>query len=495
MLVYWLLNALVSRDLVGNRFMWITLACALVGGSDVRRLRRAKQPPLSPIREFPTESSLDARCTSCSGSAPRSRSCVRTIGTSYLNGHRTPFGMDIPKGIAQTDSGGFVHEMFAHLRSVRPYAQRFYDFGAWVFGYFSMAWLQQVVGYGPADPAACRLVTGLICGLVFVILAAPFRLHEGRSPVGSFADALLVTLVGGTHLAAGARVVSLYTYVVRLSVAVTGPMCAFVVLLGGRAVYRVVRDWALMRGEGARRVDREPVVVIGAGDGAAQLVGDMVRDPSSEWLPVALLDDDPYKRHRRLNGVPVVGPTSELEKVADRYDVRTVILAIPSASAGLVRPFNARARKASLDLKVLPSVNDLSNPAHVQIKDVRDIEVSDFLGRQPIETDVAEIAGYLTGRRVLVTGAGGSIGSELCRQIARFGPAELIMLDRDESALHAVQLSMQGRALLDSDDIELGDIRDERFVLDLFERRRPEVVFHAAALKHLPLLEALRGRR
>ena len=234
-------------------------------------------------------------------------------------------------------------------------------------------------------------------------------------------------------------------------------------------------------------------MVIGAGNGAAQLVSDMMRDPSSRWLPVALLDDDPYKRHRRINGVPVVGPTADLEKVADRHDARTVILAIPSASADLVRRFNKRARKASLDLKVLPSVTDLSNPEHVKIEDVRDIEVSDFLGRQPVETDVAEIAGYLTGRRVLVTGAGGSIGSELCRQIARFDPAELIMLDRDESALHGVQLSMDGRALLDSDDLELGDIRDQRFVDDLFERRRPQVIFHAAALKHLPLLEAAPG--
>jgi FlaA1/EpsC-like NDP-sugar epimerase len=142
---------------------------------------------------------------------------------------------------------------------------------------------------------------------------------------------------------------------------------------------------------------------------------------------------------------------------------------------------------------VVPSVNDLSNPAHVQIEDVRDIDVTDFLGRQPIDTDVDAIASYLTGKRVMVTGAGGSIGSELCRQIAKFGPSELIMMDRDESALHAVQLSIHGRALLNSDDTELGDIRDARYVRELFARRSPHVVFHAAALKHLPLLEAAPG--
>ncbi len=385
-----------------------------------------------------------------------------------------------------------MQRVFARLRSVRPHAQRLYDVISWVFGYFSMAWLQHVVGYSTSAQLEPALVTGLACGLAFVVLGAPFRLHEGRSPVGSFADALLVTFLSA-FISLVALVVSFYTLDIRISVAVTGAMCALAALLGGRAGYRVFRDWILWRGPGRPGVDRARVIVIGAGNGAIQLVNDMVRDQTCKWLPVALVDDDPYKRHRRLNGVPVVGSTRDLEKVADRYDANTAILAIPSASAELVRRFNARARRASLDLKVLPSLNDLSNPAHVQIEDVRDIEVSDFLGRQPLETDVDEIASYLTGRRVLVTGAGGSIGSELCRQIARFEPAELIMVDRDESALHAVQLSIAGRALLDSDDIELGDIRDERMVLDLFERRRPDVVFHAAALKHLPLLEMSPG--
>jgi FlaA1/EpsC-like NDP-sugar epimerase len=386
-----------------------------------------------------------------------------------------------------------VQRLFVALRLFRPLVQRLYDLGAWVLGYFAMAWLQYAVGYSSVAQIRPAIWTGLVCGLVFVVLAAPFRVHEGRSPVGSFADVLLVSALGAV-ISLVALVVTFSRDDVRISVAVTGPMCTFVVLLGGRAVYRLFRDWALRRArENGRPVERERVVVIGAGNGAAQLVRDMVRDPSSKWLPVALLDDDPYKRHRRLNGVPVMGSTDELERVADRRGVHTAILAIPSAPADLVRRFNTRARAANLELKVLPSVNDLSNPAHVQITDVRDIEVSDFLGRQPLETDVAEIAGYLTGRRVLVTGAGGSIGSELCRQIARFDPAELIMLDRDESALHGVQLSIAGRALLDSDDLELGDIRDERLVDDVFQRRRPQVVFHAAALKHLPLLELAPG--
>lgn len=385
-----------------------------------------------------------------------------------------------------------MNSVISRARRVRTYLLAAYDFLAWALSFLAMAALQYAVGYSNAADIAPALVLGIACGLVFVSFGVPMHLHSGRSPIGSFPDAVLTSVLGGTvaflalvtNFAIGAPV--------RISVAVTAPMCAFVLILGSRAAYRMFREWMYGRGPG-RRTDRQPVVVIGAGDGGAQLVSAMFRDVSCPWLPVALVDDDPYKRHRRLNGVPVAGDARDFVDVAAEYGARTVIMAVPSATAGLVREFNRLANRAGIELKVVPSVNNLSNPAHVQIEDVRDIDVTDFLGRQPIETDLAAIAGYLTGRRVMVTGAGGSIGSELCRQIAKFGPSELIMMDRDESALHAVQLSMHGRALLDSEDTELGDIRDPRYVRELFQRRHPHVVFHAAALKHLPLLEAAPG--
>src|ERR1019366_9410528 len=124
-----------------------------------------------------------------------------------------------------------------------------------------------------------------------------------------------------------------------------------------------------------------------------------------------------------------------------------------------------------------------------RIDGVRDPRISDLLGRRPVQTDVAAVAGSFAGKRILVTGAGGSIGSELCRQLHQLRPAELIMLDRDESALHLIQLTLHGRALLDSDEAALADIRDPRRVQRVFEQFRPQIAFHAAALKHLPLLE------
>jgi len=143
---------------------------------------------------------------------------------------------------------------------------------------------------------------------------------------------------------------------------------------------------------------------------------------------------------------------------------------------------------AGLRLLVLPPVQELI-AGRVQLSDIREVDIADILGRHQIETNLREIAGYLTDRVVLVTGAGGSIGSELARQLHKFGPRELVLLDRDESGLHAVQLSIYGKGLLDTPDMVLCDIRDARAVDAVFARHRPDVVFHAAALKHLPMLE------
>jgi FlaA1/EpsC-like NDP-sugar epimerase len=165
-----------------------------------------------------------------------------------------------------------------------------------------------------------------------------------------------------------------------------------------------------------------------------------------------------------------------------------VILSVANANAQLVRDIQHMARIAGTTFKVVPSISELLN-GRVAVTDVRDIQTSDLLGRRQIETDLDPIAACLTGKKILVTGAGGSIGSELCRQIQRFHPGELMMLDRDESALHAVQLSLHGRALLDGSELILADLRDTDVIQKIFSSRRPQVVFHAAALKHLSLLE------
>jgi FlaA1/EpsC-like NDP-sugar epimerase len=229
------------------------------------------------------------------------------------------------------------------------------------------------------------------------------------------------------------------------------------------------------------------IIIFGAGSAGTQLVHRLVGGDAG-YLPVALLDDDPAKRRLRVCGVPVAGDRSQLAAAAARTGATVLVIAIARADGALVRELTAAAERCGLAPKVIPSVREILTGG-ARIDGVRDPRISDLLGRRPIETDVAAAREHLASQRVLVTGAGGSVGSELCRQLHQLRPSQLIMLDRDESALHAVELALYGRALLDRDETVLADIRDPARVREVFERFRPDVVFHAAALKHLPLLE------
>ena len=213
------------------------------------------------------------------------------------------------------------------------------------------------------------------------------------------------------------------------------PMLAAIIsLLGHVAARSAWRAYMEGRrrpsGSGARRI-----VVVGAGDAGVNIIRTLLSHADSPFLPVALLDDDPTKSNLRVSGVPVAGDVSQLGTAAERYDATAVLIAVPSAGGGFVRRVDADARRLDLEVFVLPPVEKLFGT--VGVGDIRPVSHEDLLGRQPAEIDPVAIGGYVTGRRVLVTGAGGSIGSELCRQIGRFEPAALLMLDRDENGLHA----------------------------------------------------------
>jgi FlaA1/EpsC-like NDP-sugar epimerase len=250
-----------------------------------------------------------------------------------------------------------------------------------------------------------------------------------------------------------------------------------------RGVWR--RFW-----EKSRRPDIDTchrTIVFGAGEGGAQMMRAMLLDSHSTYFPVALLDDDPMKGNRELEGVRVMGTRADVAEVAVKTKASVLLVAIPSANSSLIKALTEIATKAGLEVRVLPSTGDLMG--RMSVADVRTPSVDDLLGRDPVQIDLDSVADTIRGKRVLITGAGGSIGSELSQQIRGFGPAELFLLDRDESGLHALQLAMEGRALLDSDMLIVADIRDRERMFEVFEMHRPQVVFHAAALKHLTLLE------
>lgn len=230
------------------------------------------------------------------------------------------------------------------------------------------------------------------------------------------------------------------------------------------------------------------IVVVGAGEGAHHVLRTLNSSTDSPYLPVAMVDDDRSKRNLSMSGVRVAGTVDDLGEVAEHHDADTVLIAAPSAPTSFYRRVHGLAQGAGLKVLVLPAVDQLLDH-DVGVSDIRPVNESDLLGRRPADIDPTAVAGYITGRRVLVTGAGGSIGSEICRQLACYEPAALVMLDRDESGLHGTQLSIEGRAMLDNPNLVLADIRDRARIDEVFAEHRPEVVFHAAALKHLPLLE------
>jgi len=234
--------------------------------------------------------------------------------------------------------------------------------------------------------------------------------------------------------------------------------------------------------------DAERALVFGAGDGGLQLVRQLRRSEVSQFKPVGILDDDPDKRHMLIEGVRVHGGREKLAELAGRTGASTLLIAIPSLPGDELIGLRDQAEAAGLRVLVLPPLDSMMR-GRVVANELREINVNDLLGRKPASLNQTQIADYLRGKRVMVTGAGGSIGSELCRQISRFRPAELIMLDRDESGLHAVQLSINDQAMLDGDDTILASIRDSAAIDEIFQSRKPQIVFHAAALKHMPLLE------
>ncbi len=312
-----------------------------------------------------------------------------------------------------------------------------------------------------------------------------FSLYRGRFSYGSFEEvrALLGSvLVTAAIVELGVVLFALVFLVPRSIVLIALPF-AFVFMGAVRYIKRLFVEISHRPGS-----DAEPTLILGAGYIGSLLVGRMLTDRYSPYLPIGLLDDDPRLANRQVRGVPVMGARKDLARVARTTGAKVLIVAIARADAGLLREISDIAEATALQVKVLPPLEDLLTGPTV-LSDVHDIAIEDLIGRQPVDTDVESIAEYLAGRRVLVTGAGGSIGSELSRQIAKFGPSELMLLDRDESGLQTTQISIAGHGLLDTREVILADIRDKAALTAIFTERRPEVVFHAAALKHLPMLE------
>lgn len=327
--------------------------------------------------------------------------------------------------------------------------------------------------------AAAAVTAQLIGGVMF-------GLYRGRRPIASFGEVMLLMATSLTSgLVAGLVVVLAGTpSLVPMSAVIAATAYQMLGALGVRYGRRLIVEISSR----SSHVRDHHTIVFGAGTAGQQIIWSLQRDASTDLEPVALLDDDPTKKRLKLYGVPVVGGRADIASTARKYGADTILLAVPSATQTQLNDLADASLAAGLTVKVLPRISNIIDDT-VQVRDIRSIEMSDFLNREEVNIDIDSVAAYITGKRILVTGAGGSIGSALCRTISTLKPSRLIMLDHDANALQALELSLDGQGLLTSPDLVLCDIRDEDAVQTAFEATHPEVVFHAAAQKHVSLLE------
>jgi FlaA1/EpsC-like NDP-sugar epimerase len=235
---------------------------------------------------------------------------------------------------------------------------------------------------------------------------------------------------------------------------------------------------------GARRV-----LIIGAGNAAEMVARDMIQNPSYNRQPVAFIDDDPKKRSSKIHNIPVIGNSQELDAIIQKLQPDEILIAIPSASQKQIKRMIHRCKSLGLPIKILPSLTGMLG-GKVSITDIRNLDIEDLIGRREIEIYDPQVEFKIKDKRVLVTGAGGSIGSELCRQVAAFHPEQLILFERSENNLHHIQVELLDKFPGISLKVILGDILDEEKLHQVFSMYRPHIIFHAAAYKHVPMMES-----
>ncbi|MGM8366180.1 polysaccharide biosynthesis protein [Virgibacillus sp. W0181] len=260
-----------------------------------------------------------------------------------------------------------------------------------------------------------------------------------------------------------------------------------IILIGGsRFVWRIYRDRYITKTGKKKRT-----LIIGAGDAGAMIVRQLNNNHNqSELLPVGFVDDDLTKQRMQLYNLPVLGKVKEIPTIAEKEEIEHIVIAIPSLRNGELNKIIAQCNKTKAKVQMIPKIEDLMT-GKVSVSHLKNVEVEDLLGREPVELDIHAIQGYVTGNTVMVTGAGGSIGSELCRQLLRFAPKKIVLVGHGEFSIYTIHMEL--REKYKQTDIEIlpviADVQDRERMMEVIEKHQPTIIYHAAAHKHVPLME------
>lgn len=311
-----------------------------------------------------------------------------------------------------------------------------------------------------------------------------FGLYRGVWRFASMPDLVRITKGVVVGVALCAITIFLFTRLVAVPRSVFPLYGLILVALvsGPRFAYRWIKDRRFYSEAGKK------VLIVGAGRAGEMLVRDLIRDRDHAYEPVAFVDDDPRKRGREIHGVRVVSSCEEIPKVVEDAEIDLIMIALPSATSAQMRNIVQVCERTDVPFRALPRLQDLVS-GRASLNELKEVSIEDLLGREQVRLDWEAISAAINGRRVLVSGGGGSIGSELCRQIARLGPQTLVILEQGEHNLYAIELELRECYPNLSLSPVLGDVGDPVLVDDVLARHKPQIVFHAAAYKHVPLLE------
>ncbi|MDR2839225.1 MAG: polysaccharide biosynthesis protein [Azonexus sp.] len=369
------------------------------------------------------------------------------------------------------------------LHNLRTLAAFLHDVLAVVLAWLLAFWLR----FNFEIPAQFALTTySTLAWLLplFTGLFLLFGLYRGRWRFASLSDLHhLIAAVGVGSLMMTAVILFFRLPNIPRSVLVMYPVLLAAIMGGSRFAYR---SWKEHRLYGPTRLSGQPVLLIGSDEAVDSLIRELRR--SDVWYPVAVIESDSTQSGRRLQGLPIFSPIERIGDVAGRFGVRHAIIAMPDMTSDKRRRATKLAAAAGLTVMTVPSYDDLLS-GRLSVSSIRKVELEDLLGRESVRLDEDGLHGLVAGRVVLVSGAGGSIGSELCRQIARFEPARLALVDSAEFALYTIDQELAGAFPALARQCWAADVRDSGRLAEIFANEQPAVVFHAAAYKHVPLME------
>lgn len=312
-----------------------------------------------------------------------------------------------------------------------------------------------------------------------------FKLYKKAWEYASIGELLIIFKVITYSILVTAIVQLIVSQQVHLRMLAVTWMLHILLIGGSRFIWRMYRDAYI-----SKNINKKRTLIVGAGSAGAMIVRQLMNNQHAELFPVAFIDDDRKKQHLDILGIPVVGGVGNIEKCVEDMDIDNIVIAIPSLSKKELNTIFQECVKTDAKTQILPMIEDLAT-GKVSVNQFRDVQVEDLLGRDPVELDIESISDYITNKVVLVTGAGGSIGSEICRQVAKFNPEKLVLLGHGENSIYTIEMEL--RDLYRNSPIEfvteIADLQDEHKMKKIMGDHHPHVVYHAAAHKHVPLME------